>query len=136
MLLLFYFLDWLLRFFCIYKWLNIEPLHVLNRKGALGPVREWKLKDSIAVHKLLGAVLNDDAAQSSKYFTVLASSCRVNMAKYLLEQIWSIGCLGAPKIMYTWLEFPTSYIVEKNGSFNICHFFEAQNRREKKTRNL
>ncbi|KAJ6711584.1 N-TERMINAL ACETYLTRANSFERASE-RELATED [Salix purpurea] len=31
--------------------------------GALGPVNEWKLKDCIAVHKLLVAVLNDpDAA--------------------------------------------------------------------------
>ncbi|KAJ6706330.1 hypothetical protein OIU79_010889 [Salix purpurea] len=31
--------------------------------GALGPVKEWKLKDCIAVHKLLGAVLDDpDAA--------------------------------------------------------------------------
>jgi hypothetical protein len=46
-------------------------LYVLNRKGALGPVREWKLKDSIAVHKLLGAVLNDDAAQSSNYLPLL-----------------------------------------------------------------
>ncbi|XP_062157189.1 N-terminal acetyltransferase A complex auxiliary subunit NAA15 [Alnus glutinosa] len=38
--------------------------NMVPKKGALGPVREWKLKDSIAVHKLLGAVLNDDAAQS------------------------------------------------------------------------
>ncbi|KAF9685220.1 hypothetical protein SADUNF_Sadunf03G0032000 [Salix dunnii] len=42
--------------------------------GALGPVKEWKLKDCIAVHKLLGAVLDDpDAAlrwkgRCSQYF--------------------------------------------------------------------
>ncbi|CAK7356637.1 unnamed protein product [Dovyalis caffra] len=35
--------------------------------GALGPVNEWKLKDCIAVHKLLGTVLNDpDAAMRWK----------------------------------------------------------------------
>ncbi|MED6166025.1 N-alpha-acetyltransferase 16, NatA auxiliary subunit [Stylosanthes scabra] len=34
------------------------------RNGALGPIREWTLKDCIAVHKLLGAVLLDQDAAS------------------------------------------------------------------------
>ncbi|XP_061338524.1 N-terminal acetyltransferase A complex auxiliary subunit NAA15 [Gastrolobium bilobum] len=32
------------------------------RNGALGPIREWKLEDCIAVHKLLGTVLVDQDA--------------------------------------------------------------------------
>lgn len=36
------------------------------RNGALGPIREWKLKDCIAVHKLLGTVLLDQDAALSK----------------------------------------------------------------------
>ncbi len=38
-----------------------------NRNGALGPVGEWKLKDCIVVHKLLGTVLVDNEAALSKY---------------------------------------------------------------------
>uniref|UniRef100_A0A2P2MTN8 Uncharacterized protein n=1 Tax=Rhizophora mucronata TaxID=61149 RepID=A0A2P2MTN8_RHIMU len=35
------------------------------RNGVLGPVKEWKLKDCIAIHKLIGSVLVDhDAAMS------------------------------------------------------------------------
>lgn len=41
------------------------------RNGALGPIGEWKLKDCIAVHKLLGTVLADQDAASSKYNWVL-----------------------------------------------------------------
>lgn len=37
------------------------------RNGALGPVIEWKLKDCITVHKLLGTVLVDQNAALSKY---------------------------------------------------------------------
>jgi len=37
------------------------------RNGALGPIREWKLKDCIAVHNLLGTVLADQDAALSKY---------------------------------------------------------------------
>uniref|UniRef100_UPI003BB4D8A0 hypothetical protein n=1 Tax=Pleomorphochaeta sp. DL1XJH-081 TaxID=3409690 RepID=UPI003BB4D8A0 len=34
-----------------------------SSNGALGPGRNWRLKDCIAVHKLLGSILNDhDAA--------------------------------------------------------------------------
>ncbi|OIW03837.1 hypothetical protein TanjilG_30113 [Lupinus angustifolius] len=37
--------------------------NLVPRNGALGPIREWKLEDCIAVHKLLGTVLVDlDAA--------------------------------------------------------------------------
>ncbi|KAK7261867.1 hypothetical protein RIF29_28190 [Crotalaria pallida] len=37
--------------------------NLVPRNGALGPIKEWKLKDCIAVHKLLGSVLVDhDAA--------------------------------------------------------------------------
>ena len=37
------------------------------RNGALGLAREWKLKDCIAVHKLLDTVLLDSEAASSKH---------------------------------------------------------------------
>lgn len=36
------------------------------RNGALGPIKEWTLKECIAVHKLLETVLIDHAAASSK----------------------------------------------------------------------
>lgn len=37
------------------------------RDGALGSIGEWKLKDCITVHKLLGTVLVDHNAALSKY---------------------------------------------------------------------
>lgn len=55
--------------FWIYKSdysLNLSMLsHIRN--GALGPIREWKLKDCITVNKLLETILVDDAAALSKY---------------------------------------------------------------------
>ncbi|KAI7981158.1 N-terminal acetyltransferase A complex auxiliary subunit NAA15 [Camellia lanceoleosa] len=48
--------------------------NLLSTNGALGPVREWKLKDCIAVHELLGTVLDDHEAalrwkvQCAEYF--------------------------------------------------------------------
>ncbi|KAF3450798.1 hypothetical protein FNV43_RR06887 [Rhamnella rubrinervis] len=36
--------------------------NLVPTNGALGPVREWKLKDCITVHKLLGTVLSDHNA--------------------------------------------------------------------------
>ncbi|TKY48130.1 N-alpha-acetyltransferase 15, NatA auxiliary subunit [Spatholobus suberectus] len=36
--------------------------NLVPRNGALGPIGEWKLKDCIAVHKLLGTVLVDQDA--------------------------------------------------------------------------
>ncbi|KAL2332403.1 hypothetical protein Fmac_019984 [Flemingia macrophylla] len=36
--------------------------NLVPRNGALGPIREWKLKDCVAVHKLLGTVLVDQDA--------------------------------------------------------------------------
>ncbi|XP_058751865.1 N-terminal acetyltransferase A complex auxiliary subunit NAA15-like [Vicia villosa] len=36
--------------------------NLVSRNGALGPIPEWKLKDCIAVHKLLGSVLEDQDA--------------------------------------------------------------------------
>lgn len=36
--------------------------NTVPKNGALGPVREWKLKDCIAVHKFLGTVLVDNEA--------------------------------------------------------------------------
>lgn len=48
--------------------------NIVSTNGALGPVREWKLKDGIAVHKLLGTTLEDSDAASrwkarcSEYF--------------------------------------------------------------------
>lgn len=40
---------------------------MFNRNGVLGPIREWKLIDCVAVHKLLGTVLVDQDAALSKY---------------------------------------------------------------------
>lgn len=34
----------------------------VSSNGALGPIQEWTLKDCIAVHKLLGSVLDDQDA--------------------------------------------------------------------------
>ncbi|XP_077212035.1 N-terminal acetyltransferase A complex auxiliary subunit NAA15-like [Tasmannia lanceolata] len=60
--------------------------NLVSIKGALGPVKEWKLNDCIAVHKLLGTVLVDPNAASrwkarcaayfpfSTYFEGLCSS--------------------------------------------------------------
>ncbi|KAH7547325.1 hypothetical protein FEM48_Zijuj01G0297800 [Ziziphus jujuba var. spinosa] len=60
--------------------------------GALGPVREWKLKDCITVHKLLGTVLVDHVASLrwkercaeyfpySTYFGGIHSSATANSA--------------------------------------------------------
>lgn len=39
---------------------------VIGSGGALGAVSEWKLKDSIAVHKLIHTVLADEDAAMSK----------------------------------------------------------------------
>jgi hypothetical protein len=39
-----------------------------KRNGALGPIPEWRLKDCIAVHKLIGSVLDDQDAALSKYY--------------------------------------------------------------------
>ncbi|KAL5056904.1 hypothetical protein RYX36_028508 [Vicia faba] len=36
--------------------------NLVSRNGALGPIPEWRLKDCIAVHKLLGSVLEDQDA--------------------------------------------------------------------------
>ncbi|KAI3777798.1 hypothetical protein L1987_47601 [Smallanthus sonchifolius] len=48
--------------------------NLVSSNGSLGSVREWKLKDSVAVHKLLGTVFNDNDAATrwkircSEYF--------------------------------------------------------------------
>lgn len=44
------------------------------RNGALGPIRDWKLKECIAIHKLLETVLIDHAAASSKRKRSLATN--------------------------------------------------------------
>lgn len=77
-----------------------------NRNGALGPVREWKLKDCIAVHKFLGTVLVDNEAALSKYH---APSCWLYMrnnifwSKYVILVI--IVYLGSPKLCLLGLNF-------------------------------
>ncbi|KAI3455389.1 hypothetical protein Pfo_012052 [Paulownia fortunei] len=38
--------------------------NLVSPDGALGPVRKWRLKDCIAVHKLLGTILDDQNAAS------------------------------------------------------------------------
>ena len=42
----------------------------LIRNGALGPIKEWKLNECIAIHKLLETVFIDHAAASSKCRTL------------------------------------------------------------------
>nr|KYP45036.1 hypothetical protein KK1_033448 [Cajanus cajan] len=44
------------------KFIEESTNKIVPRNGALGPIREWKLKDCIAVHKLLGTVLADQDA--------------------------------------------------------------------------
>ncbi|KAF9615560.1 hypothetical protein IFM89_024592 [Coptis chinensis] len=46
------------------KLIEDTPNNFLPRNGALGTVKEWKLRDCIAVHKLLGRVLVDSDAAS------------------------------------------------------------------------
>ncbi|OIW17131.1 hypothetical protein TanjilG_27285 [Lupinus angustifolius] len=50
------------------NWIGFTVAHHLNSEnGAPGPIKEWKLKDCITVHKLLGAVLFElDAAAKWK----------------------------------------------------------------------
>jgi hypothetical protein len=45
-----------------------DAMFYSKRNGALGPIPEWRLKDCIAVHKLLGSVLDDQDAALSKYY--------------------------------------------------------------------
>ncbi|KAJ1429089.1 Tetratricopeptide-like helical domain superfamily [Sesbania bispinosa] len=44
------------------KWIEESTNNIVPGNGALGPIREWKLTDCIAVHKLLGTVLVDQDA--------------------------------------------------------------------------
>ncbi|PNY09689.1 N-alpha-acetyltransferase 15 NatA auxiliary subunit-like protein, partial [Trifolium pratense] len=46
----------------VVKLIEGSPNNPAPRNGALGPIREWTLKDCIAVHKLLGSVLDDQDA--------------------------------------------------------------------------
>ncbi|XP_052176449.1 N-terminal acetyltransferase A complex auxiliary subunit NAA15-like isoform X2 [Diospyros lotus] len=101
--------------------------NVVSIDGALGPVNEWKLKDCIAVHRLLGTTLSDhDAALRwkercaqyfpySTYFEGRHSSASPNSAYNLIrtdtengdtalsdaghggEPIWSNGKLEEPE---------------------------------------
>lgn len=50
------------------------------RNGALGPIKEWKLKECIAIHKLLETVLIDHAAASSK----CTRSLPINVSNWFL----------------------------------------------------
>lgn len=73
-------------------------LNSLGRNGALGPVREWKLDDCIAVHKLLETVFIDHDAASSKFcchsfswisncsfFVIALSTCILKSGHQLLH---------------------------------------------------
>ncbi|KAL0319205.1 UNVERIFIED_CONTAM: N-terminal acetyltransferase A complex auxiliary subunit NAA15 [Sesamum angustifolium] len=44
---------------------------LISSNGALGPVKRWRLKDCVAVHKLLGTILDDHEAALSKSFPYL-----------------------------------------------------------------
>ncbi|XP_027343975.1 N-terminal acetyltransferase A complex auxiliary subunit NAA15 isoform X2 [Abrus precatorius] len=70
--------------------------NLVPRNGALGPIREWKFKDCIVVHKLLGTVLVDqDAALRWKmrcaeffpYSTYFEGSCSSASPNSVLSQI-------------------------------------------------
>lgn len=49
----------------IYFLVALNLNHVPFRNGALDPVRNWRLKDCVAVHRLLGTILVDHNAASS-----------------------------------------------------------------------
>ena len=48
-------------------------MYYLIRNEALGPVREWTLKDCITVNKLLETILGDPAAALSKSILFLCT---------------------------------------------------------------
>ncbi|KAB1218605.1 N-alpha-acetyltransferase 16, NatA auxiliary subunit [Morella rubra] len=74
------------------KLIEESTYNMVPKKEALGPVWEWKLKDCIAVHKLLGTALNDEQAafrwkvrcaeyfHYSTYFEGSRSSAKSNTA--------------------------------------------------------
>ncbi|XP_039154993.1 N-terminal acetyltransferase A complex auxiliary subunit NAA15-like [Eucalyptus grandis] len=56
--------------------------NLVQRNGALGSVKEWKLKDCIAVHKLLSSVVVD---------TDVASRWKLRCAEYFLHSTYFEG---------------------------------------------
>lgn len=54
------------------------------RNGALGPIKEWKLKECIAIHKLLETVVIDHAAASSKR----RRSLPIHVSNYFIISNW------------------------------------------------
>ncbi|XP_041015237.1 N-terminal acetyltransferase A complex auxiliary subunit NAA15-like [Juglans microcarpa x Juglans regia] len=70
--------------------------NMVPKKGALGPVRGWKLKDCIEVHKLLGTVLDDNeaslrwkvrCAECFPYSTYFEGSCSSAVPNSAYNQI-------------------------------------------------
>ena len=59
------------------------------RNGALGPIREWKLKECITIHKLLETGLVDHAAASSKQ----RRSLPIHVSNYFLISNLVIVCI-------------------------------------------
>ncbi|KAG5016290.1 hypothetical protein JHK85_022426 [Glycine max] len=65
------------------KFIEESTNNIVPRNGALGPIREWNLKDCIAVHKLLGTVLADQDA---------ALRWKVRCAEYFPYSTYFEGC--------------------------------------------
>ncbi|KAM7255604.1 hypothetical protein ACFE04_008502 [Oxalis oulophora] len=78
------------------KLIEDSPNSVVPIGGALGPVRKWKLKDCIAVHKLLGTVLADHDAASSKSFCIPTHLCMLEqrITFYYIDTLagWKTRC--------------------------------------------
>ncbi|KAG5137227.1 hypothetical protein JHK82_021958 [Glycine max] len=81
------------------KFIEESTNNIVPRNGALGPIREWNLKDCIAVHKLLGTVLADQDAALSKYnqgllgcLTSFSVGWKVRCAEYFPYSTYFEGC--------------------------------------------
>ncbi|KAL1565087.1 N-alpha-acetyltransferase 16, NatA auxiliary subunit [Salvia divinorum] len=77
--------------------------------GAVGPLRNWRLKDCIAVHKLLGSTLGDHDAASrwkalcAEYFlhsTYFEGSCSSAVSNSSYHQSHKLAENGNPKISF------------------------------------
>ena len=60
----------------------------MYRNGAPASVHLWKLKDSIAVHKLLENVLIDKEAASSKF----RGAAYIKLPMFISVGIWGKSC--------------------------------------------
>ncbi|KAL0441577.1 UNVERIFIED_CONTAM: N-terminal acetyltransferase A complex auxiliary subunit NAA15 [Sesamum radiatum] len=78
---------------------------LISSNGALGPVKRWRLKDCVAVHKLLGTILDDHEAalrwkvRSAEYFPFSAyfeGSCSSAVTNSSYHQMHKLHENGSP----------------------------------------